>query len=159
MPIREAVRFSVLLVCLVGCGTGVKAPSEPAGYRDKIGAAVQLTGTISLDGNASQKVIVLAMNEQNLPIYKQQKEIGGLASGAAVKQDGKFSFTTFENGDGLPVGKYIVLFRMPPKDERGTDSKAEAFNRKYSNPDTSKYKVTLETGKPIDLGKIDLTSS
>lgn len=159
MQIQEAMRFTIVTACLLGCGSGVKAPPEPAGYRDKIGAAIPLTGKVSLDGSPSQKVIVSAMNETNLPMYKQQKEIGGLATGAAVKPDGSFSFTTFENGDGLPAGNYIVLFRLPTRDERGKpDAKIEAFNNKYGNPETSKVKATLEAGKPIDLGKIDLVN-
>ena len=159
MRIQEAMRFTVMLVCLQGCGSGIKPPPEPTGYRDKIGAAIPLTGQVSLDGTSSQKVIVSAMNEQNLPMYKQQKEIGGLATGAAVKPDGSFSFTTFENGDGLPAGNYIVLFRLPPRDDRGgSDPKTDAFNRKYGNPETSKYKATLEAGKPVDLGKVELST-
>lgn len=144
---------------IAGC-SGPMAPAEPKGYRESVGAVVPLTGKIVLDGSAPQGVTVAALKAEQLTQEVQQQRAGdfdSLAVGGIVRPDGTFAFTTLSYADGLPAGDYIILFRKSATSD-SAKAKVTAFNKKYANPETSKYKGSLEAGKPLDLGTIELTS-
>lgn len=163
MRMQAALWVTVLSsICTVfGCG-GKISPEPPKGYLESVGTVVPLTGKIVLDGSAPQGVSVAALKAEQLTQEVQQQRAGdipSLAVGGIVKPDGTIAFTTLTYGDGLPAGDYILLFRKELlTGEKSAASKVAAFNRKYANPETSKYKVPLEAGKPFDTGTIELSS-
>jgi hypothetical protein len=132
----------------------------PKPLREFIGDVVPLTGEVTLDGSPAQGISVWVMNEKSMPQYLSRKDSGDKirpAATGAIKADGKFQFTTLAAGDGLPAGNYILCFSMDY--EAGTSNPtADKFNATYGRPENSTLKVTLEKGKPVDLGKIELSS-
>lgn len=65
--------------------------------------------------------------------------------------EGKFTLGMYEAADGLPEGKYVLVFRweefgLPPKDR---------LKGAYANPAQSKHEITVGE-KPQDLGTIQL---
>jgi len=69
-------------------------------------------------------------------------------------KNGHFSISTYQSGDGLPAGDYVLSFKwiepgLVPKDR---------FKGAYSDPKKSKIKVTVETGQKNDLGVIELST-
>lgn len=67
-----------------------------------------------------------------------------------VQADGSFQLTTYESGDGAPAGDYIVtvFWPAPPKNptER-PDMGPDRLQNRYTNPDTSQIRVTVEPDK------------
>jgi hypothetical protein len=91
---------------------------------------------------------------------------------AVVAADGTFCMSTFGEGDGAPVGQYVLLVRWPTEsaaDEAGeTEGSGERtasygtqlvnkdrFQGRYMNADSSDFRVTVEA-KENDLGRFDL---
>ena len=79
-------------------------------------------------------------------------------SSAFTDKDGKFSLSTFEHGDGLPLGKYKLTFYW---------GQINMMNGQYGGPDklNNKYRkaadstIEFEVAKEkLDLGTIELTT-
>jgi hypothetical protein len=150
----------VLIGCatVIGCGSGQR--TEQLSLKAKLGDAIKLTGQIVVDGNPPEKVGILALNESAVTqeVEKRQaRETTTLALKGAVKADGTFFFSSYDQGDGLLAGNYVILF-FKATEPGNPDPKADKFNGIYNDPTTSKFKVTLEKGKPVDMGKIELTT-
>lgn len=158
MQFRMA-RLTLLFVCsaLMGCG-GATSPREPQSIKDKLKDLVPLKGEVTVGGSPTTNLTISALNEKDLEEQMKWRNVGSqrsLATNGSVAPDGKFSFTTRDLNDGLPAGNYIILFSKYV--ENGVnDPSADSFNSQYNDPTTSTYKVTLEKGKPHDMGKIDL---
>lgn len=147
----------VVIVGLMSCaGCGGYAPVEPKDLKAKMVDVIPLTGKIVFDGSVPTQLVVSAFKEQSLGDFKAldpaptlNSPIKGTIS-ARLKPDGSFFFTTYQPGDGLSAGNWILLFCKGGKE-------FENFNSKNNNPTTSTHKVTLEKGKPVDLGEIKLS--
>ncbi|MFO0917715.1 MAG: hypothetical protein U0872_05295 [Planctomycetaceae bacterium] len=69
---------------------------------------------------------------------------------------GELAAFTYEKGDGLPAGSYVVTFKWP---EASMASKIpDRLHGAYDNPAASEVTVTVEDGNPVDLGVIELSS-
>lgn len=66
---------------------------------------------------------------------------------------GKFALGMYQAGDGLPEGKYVLVFRW---EEVGLAPK-DRLKGAYSNPAKSKHEFTVGD-KPQDLGTIQLST-
>ncbi len=86
---REVVHSTVLMILigLVGCGDG----------RPTI---VPIKGTVTLNGKPAEGVL-LGFEPQGISGYQRP-------SVATSDSQGQFTVSTYGNGDGLPVGKFIV---------------------------------------------------
>jgi hypothetical protein len=89
------------------------------------------------------------MNEENPTI-----------SSAFTDKQGKFSISTYEQADGVPVGSYVLTFEwgqwnMMSMQYGGPDK----LNGKYSDPKTSEVRFEVKAGEPTDLGTIKLTTN
>jgi hypothetical protein len=76
---------------------------------------------------------------------------------AVVAEDGKFSLSTYGQGDGCPAGEYIVVVNWPQAGS-GDDEEAETLDRlggRYAARETSPLAATVET-KPTQLKRFDL---
>ena len=130
----------LLIVCLViGCGQpprgGPRLTTSP------------LKGVVNVDGEPTEGVEVTCTPEPGTSEIKYPIV-------ASTDVNGQFSLGTYQAGDGLPEGKYILTFAWPelsmvPKDR---------LNKAYSDPAKSEHKVTVVTGEPNDLGEIELST-
>lgn len=73
--------------------------------------------------------------------------------------EGKFSLSTYEAGDGVPAGEYVVCFywgeyNLMSRDYGGKDKLGD----RYRDPKTSPIRVQVEEGKPADMGTIELST-
>jgi len=161
VQMRAGFCFAAAISSMFFAGCGKLDPGIPKHLRDL--ALVPLSGQVILDGAAPEGLLVAVFEEKRLeewnklPSPSTDRIIRGTIN-EKIKPDGKFEFTTFKSGDGLLPGNYLLLFC---KVEQGSDLISDAtkkFNEKYNNPKTSTVKATLEKGKPVDLGKIELSS-
>ncbi|RIK76799.1 MAG: hypothetical protein DCC67_13410 [Planctomycetota bacterium] len=76
---------------------------------------------------------------------------------ASIDKDGTFRFTTFEGGDGAPVGQYVLTIQWHKLVKRGGDVVAgpNVMPRKYASPRTSDKLITVAAGEN-DLKTIQL---
>ncbi len=113
-----------------------------------------VTGELIVDGKPAAAVQVTLTDtkgmDQELPTY----------SSAMTEENGKFSISTYELGDGVPEGDYVVTFvwgelNLFSMQYGGPDK----LKDKYSDPKTSTFKIKVEKGKPADMGRIELTTA
>jgi hypothetical protein len=113
-----------------------------------------VTGELYVDGKPAALVQV-AMHDQ-AGVDKNQPTFSSTMTG----EDGKFALSTYEEGDGAPAGNYVLTFAWQ---EFNVFSRSYAgpdrLKGKYSDPKKTDIKVTVEQGKPTDLGRIELTTN
>jgi hypothetical protein len=77
---------------------------------------------------------------------------------AKTDDDGAFHAWTYRADDGVPPGEYTLTFDDQSQAKPHLRSNQDLFKGKYSNPKTSKFKLTVpEDGEPVDMGEIELT--
>jgi hypothetical protein len=125
---------------LAGCSSGGPARVE----------TIPVTGTVTVDGQAVEGVSV------TLDRVGDAKNV--IPSTAMTDAEGKFAISTYEQGDGAPIGEYTVLFKWPTMNMISMQYEGDRLNGRYSDAKSSKTTVKVETGNPVDLGKIELTT-
>ena len=128
---------------LVGCQSRNSdwKPTEP------------LVGVLLVDGAPAEGVQVTLHNVAGIDA-KQPTFSQGFSD-----KEGKFKLSTYEEGDGVPEGEYVLTFFWgqinPLSMQFGGPDK---LKEKYHDPAQSKFKVKVEKGKPVDLGRIELST-
>ncbi len=79
---------------------------------------------------------------------------------AVTDKEGRFQLSTYEAGDGAPLGEYKLTFvwqdfSMISASYSGPDK----LKNRYRNPDSSEFTLTVEQGSAIDLGRIELSTN
>lgn len=124
-------------VCMLGCGSEGTAPTA------------KVTGTVTYNGTPLEGVNVTFTPESGRP---------GLGTTDA---SGKFSVSTFSQGDGAVPGNHVVTITdaapsvpepMPgtPEAENYTPPEPR-FPAKYSNPSTTTFKFEVKKGEKNDF--------
>jgi hypothetical protein len=74
-----------------------------------------------------------------------------------VGEDGKFTLTTYKEGDGAPVGEYVITitWETPKKTPFDTEGKDQLGGR-YANPERSKLRFTVEKKPDNEVPPIKL---
>lgn len=139
---KSCLRRGVVLLIAVSCF----GCSQPPRGGPRLSTS-PFTGVVNVDGEPAEGVEVTCTPEPgssqiNYPLV------------ATTDSDGQFKFGTYQSGDGLPEGNYILTFAWPelsmvPKDR---------LNKAYANPGKSDHKVTVVKGEPNDLGEISLST-
>ncbi|WP_347245669.1 hypothetical protein [Thermogutta sp.] len=135
-PFGRAAAFALLVMALIastipGCGQG----------RPRL---VKVSGQVFIDGQplaAGVPGFIRVVPDGMRP-----------ATGQIDPQTGRFTLTTYENGDGCVPGTHkvaIILNAMV-----GQES-VSLIDEKFANPETSGLTVTIE--KPTDSLRIDIT--
>lgn len=79
---------------------------------------------------------------------------------AIVQDNGSFTLTTYESGDGAPAGEYAVTVRWPP--DVAQPSLADRLGGAYATVERSPSKVTISRGEnlipPIEIEKAKVQS-
>ncbi len=111
-----------------------------------------LTGTVTVDGQPAKEVRVA--------VYPAGTTDPEAAIATAFTDElGKFSLSTYESGDGVPEGEYVVTFMWgainPLSFQYGPPDK---LNGRYSDPAKSEFRIRVERGQPADMGTIALST-
>jgi len=141
-------RLSLVGLALFTC---VLASCGPKGLPRK--ETYPVTGEVLVDGEAASGLQVTLTNVNGM-----DSELPTCSS-AMTDDLGKFAVSTYEQGDGVPEGEYAVTFmwgklNMFSMQYGGPDQ----LNDKYNDPKTTTFKITVEPGKPTDMGRIELTT-
>jgi hypothetical protein len=134
----------VLVILFVGC-------EKKRGDRKE---TTRVTGQVYVDGvpvPAKEPLKILCHNVAGMD--KEQPYV----SQALTGEDGKFEISTYEKGDGIPAGEYVLTF-MWGKMNFFSNSYGgpDKLKGRYKDPKKSEHRLTVEAGKPTDLGRIDL---
>ena len=127
------------VVCLCSC-TGEQRGGPRHG-------TTPVTGFIHVDDEPASGVTVECYPEPDSETVKYP-------IAATTDEEGKFSFATYVASDGLPQGKYRLIFTW---EETGFARK-DKLKGFYSNPLKSKHLITVEPENPLDLGLIELST-
>lgn len=135
---------------LVGCGGEGKDDISKERLESMAGGSLKETvpvgGVVSIDGKPSSDVYIYAhANGEGEPVAQ-----------SSTDKEGKFSFSTYLAGDGLPVGTYSLTFKHMPDIPKNKDTGPDTLKGKYRNAKKSEQKVTVAAGTPQTDLKIDL---
>jgi hypothetical protein len=76
-----------------------------------------------------------------------------------VGEDGWFSLTTYEEGDGAPEGEYVATVEWRPRSANPFDANKQGADRlkgRYNDPRTSKLRFKVEKGAENTLPPIEV---
>lgn len=144
-PCYVGVVTAVGALLLAGCGRG--GPEGPPRVK-----TVPVTGQVNVDGKPQSLLAVRA------------KPVSGETPTASIPsaftdENGRFSLSTYESGDGVPVGDYKLIFQWGQVNMMTGKYGGDKFNGKYADPEKSEYSVkATETSEPIDVGVVELST-
>lgn len=128
-----------------GCG-GDEGP-----YRKETHPVV---GQVLIDGKPVKDVAVKARSVEGL-----DQEHPTVTS-AFTDEEGRFELSTYESGDGIPEGEYVLTFVWGRWNSFSMSyGGPDKLKGRYNDPEESNIRFTVEGGEPIDLGKIELSTS
>jgi hypothetical protein len=109
--VRPTWMVALMLALLnLGCGkpSGVDSAMEQQVKDLKLQkvSVAKFAGHVSIDGKTPRE----AFPKQSLVIMLYDPKNPDAARYTICKRDGDFEFQTYERGDGVPTGSYVVLF-------------------------------------------------
>jgi hypothetical protein len=112
-----------------------------------------VTGQVLVDGKPAANIQV-TMHDVN-GIDQEQPTF----SSAFTDEQGRFALSTYEQGDGVPAGEYVVTFywgelNLVSMQFGGPDKLKNKYNDKSNSP----FRIKVEKGKPADMGQLELTT-
>lgn len=116
---------------------------------------IRVSGQVFVDGQPPGASVQIMAHESG----GMDKEHPSVTQ-AITENDGKFSMTTYETGDGMPPGEYVLTFTWQEFNVFSMSyGGPDKLNDRYNDPQKSEVKVFVKSGgKPIDLGEIKLTT-
>jgi hypothetical protein len=82
-------------------------------------------------------------------------DVCGVTPTGTVNNDGTFTISAYEPGDGAPPGEYVATIQWNKYDQKLGGSGPNVLPKKYANASTSPLKVTVNQGsteiKPITI--------
>jgi hypothetical protein len=112
-----------------------------------------VTGELYVDGKPAAAVLVTLHDVAG--VDKTQPTFSTTFTGA----DGRFSLSTYEEGDGVPAGEYAMTFAWGEMNPISMQYGGDKLGGRYSDPKNPPVKVKVEAEKPTDLKRIELTTS
>lgn len=145
------VGAGALAVLVAGCSDKTKEDVTKERLEQMAGGSmaevVPVRGTIFVDGTPTENVIVSLFQEgKGQPFQSTQTD-----------KDGKYCWSTYQACDGIIPGTFAVTFKYIPNQKKN-DSGEDAFRGKYANPLNSKFKLTVEAGKPLTTENYELVT-
>jgi 5-hydroxyisourate hydrolase-like protein (transthyretin family) len=136
--------LAVATAALAGCGSDDPSRKE----------TVHVAGQVFIDGQpAPAPINVMCHDVKGLD--KEHPTV----SQAMTDNQGRFEISTYESGDGIPPGEYVLTFEWGAISlvsmQYGGPDKLEG---RYSDPQKSPFRFQVESGKPLDLGRLELVS-
>jgi hypothetical protein len=141
---RPIAALPLLVLLIVGCGQADDGKVQ----------RVPANGTLLVkSAPAVGARIVLYPKDETL------RGTGMPTPGGTTEEDGTFSLTSYEPGDGAPVGDYIVTVvwreEIPEGKSLDTFHPKDRLNGRYASPDKSTLSVSVPEGggtlPPIEI--------
>jgi hypothetical protein len=76
-----------------------------------------------------------------------------------VQDDGSFSFTVYDPGDGAPKGDYVATVQWFKLNKEMGGPGPNVIPKKYTDPKTSPIKVTVSGGGPTEMPPITIANN
>lgn len=112
-----------------------------------------IVGQVTVDGAPAGNLLVVCHStdgESAVPI----------SISAYTDAEGHFSISTYEGGDGAPVGTYALTFMWGQINlMSGRYGPPDKLHGRYADPETSEFTVSVVEGAEIDLGVIELATT
>lgn len=123
---------SAVLLAIIGCSQRVAPP-----------ATIPVKGSVTIKGRPAPGIRVT---------MHPQFDMGPITWGVVGETGptGEFTIGTGGVGNGAPAGDYIVTFTKPRVDsdpENGLEAEVDDFKGKYSDPDESRWTVSITKGE------------
>ena len=149
-------RFLAMGCALAISVSSVSCSKAPKTKYDKV-PLTKVTGTVTVDGTEASGVIISYKPKAEIA-EKHEQFLAGFNVMSVAK--GKFALKTYQSGDGIPAGEYSIFCQYYPvqgDDPRRSKADVDVLGGKYVKEPVKDFKV--EEGKPLDLGKIELTTA
>lgn len=132
MKLSETARTAAvaLLVCLCGCGAEEEV--RPDLY--------PVEGSLIINGKPAGGAM-LVLHPANGKNFDER----GSRPRATVNEDGTFHVTTYQNGDGAPVGDYRVALLW--FDDPDSNNPWDKLGNQYANPEKTEIRVSVQEGE------------
>lgn len=136
---------ALAIVCLHLCSCAEKTPDRKPTF--------PVTGRVQVDGRPAAQLSLTCHDVKGLDPLQPT------VSSAITDQDGKFALSTYQSGDGVPEGEYVLTFVWANFDLISKSyGGADGLKGRYSDPQKSEWRFRVQAGKPIDLGCIELST-
>jgi hypothetical protein len=158
-PTWMAAGVAMLALLNLGCGKsdGVNTAMDQQMKELNVQkqSVAKFAGHVTIDGKSPReaypKQVLVVM------LYDPKNPKGGGPLHTICRNDGEFEFSTYERGDGVPPGSYVVLFAelnhplmgsKRAKRLKGPDSLMNLYNDPDKNAENPRFKIDLaEPGK------------
>jgi len=141
---RQSPAWLLFVPVLLLCSCGPAGPARKETY--------PVTGVVVVDGNEASGVTVTLHDtkgmDAEMPTFSQ----------ATTDETGKFSLSTYEGGDGVPEGDYLVTFTWGEFNALSRSMEGDKLKGKYGDAKKSEFKLNVKAGSPIDMGRIELST-
>lgn len=126
-------------------------PFQGCGGKDWHVSTYPAHGRVTINGEpAGGAVVELHSTNEAKPDVRNSRPW------AVVKNDGTFSLSTYESGDGAPPGEYAVIVRWPPDVNQPT--LVDRLGGAYARPDQSQWRVIITEGEN-ELPPVEITAA
>jgi hypothetical protein len=99
----------------------------------------EVTGSVTYKGKPAANLIVYLTPSSSSGVWQRLP----MAPRARVQEDGTFTFSTYEKGDGIPAGEYSVFFRWADGHRPADKAEADRFEARYGAEQKKPRKVTI----------------
>lgn len=146
----DSVKLRGQLWLVIACLVLLPACKKQTGFRK---TTVPVTGQVRVDGEIPSS-----------PVQIRCTNLGGIdqehptVSSAITGEGGTFSISTYESGDGVPEGDYVLTFEWKQMNLVSMSyGGPDQLKGRYSDAEKSDIRFTVDPkSKAIDLGTIEL---
>lgn len=148
------MKARVILLLALGLTTAFSGCAEqPRGNRKP---TARVTGQVVVDGRPVPAGTPLKVECHS--VHGIDKSAPSISS-ALTGDDGHFEISTYESGDGVPAGDYVLTFVWGKMNlMAATYGGPDKLKGRYSNAQKSEVKFTVREGEATDFGRIELTT-
>lgn len=146
MRFRIAGASGLVFVCLMT--TACSHPRRPA-ITDKV-PLTQVTGTVLVDGVPTSGVHIQYVPQGEIA-EKRERYLNRFF--LLTGDGGRFSLSTYQNGDGIPYGDYVLEFKWF---EQLLSGEVDKLGGRYSNAKSPWMTIQVKENQDLDLGEIEL---
>ena len=146
---------TVLAATLLVATTVLAGCSKSGPPREATNAA---KGQVLLDGEPLAGAFVVLHRQGETAAEGSSEAPKAPAARALTEADGRFTLTTYDAGDGVPAGEYVVTVVQRPAQKNGESFEPgpNVLPPRYASPTTTNLKVRIAAGEN-ELAPLALT--